>query len=526
MSLAGDLYSVLSGENIEGKQDNIASSKDVVFHSAQQAYIVDELWHDLTIPTSVEGDNEVAHPSVLYIPESFNGYKFWMAITPLPGGTSEPDENPEIFASNNGVDWVVPSGLSNPIAPDPDPTNDNFHNADTCLVLSPDRNTLICIWLESVDGVSTIKQLRSTNGIGWEPGNDLLSTIEASEGLLSPQLNWDKQNNRWVLHVVDHQSVNNVINYAFSTDKSLSSEFGARSNASYTLPDGLSDVWHIDIRILNSGKWFGLAMLDPNGGAGPTYPIESDNGIDWTFGPSLSQRLAYKSSYVPISESSALMYWGFRGSPDWHLELVKLKFNRFLEMDRQATFEANAASGAAAKIGRYYFEDSFARADNADNLGTSDSGESWVAETGEWNIVSNKAKCPISQNNIATVDVGYSDAEVIAYFEDLDNSFLHVVLRFSSTSQFHRLRVNNDQLVFQRVGGSGTANIRSISLPDTTSKVIRAVCVGTRYFIYSDGLLAIVVDDESHKTNTKFGIQGDQTDYTVDRFIVSKLQTN
>ena len=33
-----------------------------------------------------EGSNQPYHPSVIYIPEGWNGYKYWMAGTPYPLG--------------------------------------------------------------------------------------------------------------------------------------------------------------------------------------------------------------------------------------------------------------------------------------------------------------------------------------------------------------------------------------------------------------------------------------------------------
>lgn len=55
-------------------------------------------------------DEGLAHPSVLYIPEGFGGYKFWCALTPYFGVVMKyPDpaqyENPHIFFSNDGMNW-------------------------------------------------------------------------------------------------------------------------------------------------------------------------------------------------------------------------------------------------------------------------------------------------------------------------------------------------------------------------------------------------------------------------------------
>ncbi|KGE13911.1 hypothetical protein [Sphingobacterium deserti] len=60
------------------------------------------------------------HPDVEYFPEGFNGYKYWMVFTPYFGsvGTAQDAklyENPSVVVSNDGLNWVEPKGLKNPI---------------------------------------------------------------------------------------------------------------------------------------------------------------------------------------------------------------------------------------------------------------------------------------------------------------------------------------------------------------------------------------------------------------------------
>lgn len=53
------------------------------------------------------GTNEPYHPSVLYFKDGWNGYKYWMAFTPMPDGTQPKPyvdrwERPCVYASNDG----------------------------------------------------------------------------------------------------------------------------------------------------------------------------------------------------------------------------------------------------------------------------------------------------------------------------------------------------------------------------------------------------------------------------------------
>ena len=71
-------------------------------------------------------NHSYCHPDVLYFPQGFNGYKYWMVFTPYFGavGThqnSKRFENPTVVVSNDGINWVSPVGLINPIMATPFP---------------------------------------------------------------------------------------------------------------------------------------------------------------------------------------------------------------------------------------------------------------------------------------------------------------------------------------------------------------------------------------------------------------------
>jgi len=96
------------------------------------------------IPT-YDGSGQAVHPSVLYIPGGFAGYTYWMAMTPYPWGQSG-YENPSIVASNDGITWIVPTGITNPIEPKPK----TGHNYDPELVY--DGSQLICYYFSQAFG--------------------------------------------------------------------------------------------------------------------------------------------------------------------------------------------------------------------------------------------------------------------------------------------------------------------------------------------------------------------------------------
>lgn len=76
------------------------------------------------IPT-VDGSGECTHPSVIdsvsILGSPWHGYRYWMAFTPYPGNDDRRFrlENPSVVASHDGIEWIVPEGVANPLIPPP-----------------------------------------------------------------------------------------------------------------------------------------------------------------------------------------------------------------------------------------------------------------------------------------------------------------------------------------------------------------------------------------------------------------------
>ncbi|MDD4289905.1 MAG: DUF2341 domain-containing protein [Patescibacteria group bacterium] len=91
-----------------------------------------------TIPT-YEDSGQAIHPDIVYFDEPWNGYSYWMVMTPYPNGN--PDyENPSIVVSNDGVSWVTPDGPTNPIDSQP-----GGYNSDPDIVYDEETDNLIVL---------------------------------------------------------------------------------------------------------------------------------------------------------------------------------------------------------------------------------------------------------------------------------------------------------------------------------------------------------------------------------------------
>lgn len=135
------------------------------------------------------GNSENIHPKVIYFEKGWHGYKFWMAYTPYPSGSTEA-ENPCIAVSDNGINWSVPKGLSNPLATAPN----NGYNSDTHLVYDENADRLECWWREynRPGKYDAIWRRVSYDGVSWEPKELILPFNEEQKARLSPAVWMDK----------------------------------------------------------------------------------------------------------------------------------------------------------------------------------------------------------------------------------------------------------------------------------------------------------------------------------------------
>ena len=138
--------------------------------------------HDLG---SGEIYHSVTHPDVIYIPEGFAGYRFWMACTPYPDVSRE---QPCIFCSNDGITWDVPPGGSNPIALRQeaiDALGGGSWLADTDFLFLDGK--LYCYYMRfSGGGAWQVIRRSTTNGRDWSAASIILTGT--SPFFLSPAL--------------------------------------------------------------------------------------------------------------------------------------------------------------------------------------------------------------------------------------------------------------------------------------------------------------------------------------------------
>lgn len=239
----------------------------------------------LTIPTHISPvGGQTTHPSVVFVPEGWNGYRYWLAHTPYPG-SDDAHEDPNVAASDDGVTWVVPDGLTNPL--DDQPGTPTAYNSDVDLRLGP-GNVMFLFWRTysvSTPGVEeTIYYRASSDGVTWTTKTIVYQTSHTTHRLLSPSLLFE--DGRWVMWAVD------AVAEPFRV---VQLQGGPTPESAWTAPTPVAmpplpagrQPWHLNI-IPDQGAYVGLLTDTAQGGGGAdgllTF-ISSDDGFSWATSP-------------------------------------------------------------------------------------------------------------------------------------------------------------------------------------------------------------------------------------------------
>ncbi|MGV0362962.1 hypothetical protein ACUY2X_12895 [Corynebacterium minutissimum] len=315
-----------SVEPSPGYAQHVADIKDRLANSEDKA----PLWAwtaprgpQLNLPTH-EGSGQATHPSVLYFENRWNGWKYWMAMTPYPA-SDEGAEDPNVVVSNDGWTWQVPDGLTNPI--DDQLGKPNPHNSDTQLIMAP-SGEMYLTWrmVDRPNGkTNRIFLVKSTDGVHWSDKEEIWS---GEPQFMSQALIWTGEN--WRLYGVANGGgvPNRVVFYESSDLKTWSAPTTVK------FEPGLASgqrLWHIDVQLYD-GEYIGLVHIIPGTvKQGNLYLLRSKDGVTWKRSdtPIISHEESgypnlYKSALVPHGSDDdltfELYYSGFsEGRADWRI---------------------------------------------------------------------------------------------------------------------------------------------------------------------------------------------------------------
>ncbi len=488
----------------------------------------------LSIPT-YDGSNEPCHPTVVYYPGGWNGYRYWMAFTPLPGWEST-YENPSIVASNDNETWVVPSGLTNPISPQqtyglqPDPE----------LCTGPDGR-LYCFWLHSDwDGTSTscrIVYSASADGVTWPAMSVARQETYTTRRPLSPAVLYE--DGGWSVWCVNQTpSPNTIIRYRSSSLTDLGTPTTC-TGTFYPLPDG-KEAWHIDVCKVG-GQYvmvIDTTTLDASGTGGSLVLAFSEDGLEWQVAdrvflapaPGGWDRLLYRACILPTETPTGpgLACW-YNGIGPGNVFRIGYS-TASLDGHEYETAAHGIAAGLALNIlaaklaiPPYIVGDTFTRADGA--IGTAESGQSWTNSAGTWLVSSNQAAAQNNENSIATVETGVSDGEAEVRIGALGTGSGYLVVRFHDAGNFLRIGYSSGVWQAQTVVAYNATSL-GVMVVDHAPAVgdrIRVRYRGTAVTAYVNGVPALSCTCTDHTTRTKCGMQTQNNTTRFDDFWVMSL---
>lgn len=219
-----------------------------------------------------DGSDQATHPSVVYAPDGWNGYTYWMGFTPYPGINID-YENPSVLASNDGSTWVVPDGLTNPLRSKPV----GGFNADPELFFSSDGVTLWMIYRKRVSGADTLQALSSTDGVTWSADTQI--TTGAQDTSNSPAVIWD--GTQYVMWCVNYTAKKLQKRTCATPDGTWS----AASDCIMSIPTpsamGAIHLWHLCIT-KDGTMYRALAQVSTSTGMpGELYYAQSLDGWFW-----------------------------------------------------------------------------------------------------------------------------------------------------------------------------------------------------------------------------------------------------
>jgi len=465
------------------------------------------------VPTP-DFDPNVTHPSVVDMGPSatWNGFRYWMAFTPYPGGSRE---NPNIACSTDGLTWQVPAGVTNPLFSQANAVSLGYaFNSDTHMILLPDGVTMAMYWRTATTGVKQgIQVWTSTDGFVTRSAVTQVLSDPASElTLLSPAIVYTGTDYR--MYVVD--SAAGVVNYY--TSATYNGAFG--SKVTCTLPSWLANkLWHVDVKYAFS-TWWMLINTNERTGADSLHILTSTDGVTWTksdvypdiMPTDLGMWRNYRSALVVRSPQLLDVYAIHTNEADtsWRLVVYQGITGR-----RALTAAQNVADIAAAtrtinsNFPAYWTAaDNFERADTAVSLGTSTSGSAWTALVGTMGISAGQAYVVSTARSVLTTTI--SDVEIRCDLAGTMGEF-YVMLRVLDDNNWWRIGTDGTTgrlVMTKRVAGTITVVTTLTGAPWRTGDQLKILAVGSSIAVYRNGVRLTTLVSTDNQTNVKHGIGG------------------
>lgn len=235
---------------------------------------------NLTIPT-YDNSYQAMHPDVWYNSSGWNGWKYWMAMTPLTD-TNESVENPSLVVSNDAINWHNPPNISNPFEHQ---NGSGRHNCDTDLVYNSSSNELYIYYLDSVNrglGIDYLKLVKY-NGTG----NTTPKIIRSAQNyyMISPTVVYNNDYKMWMVNTTNTEGCYSNIRYVEYFSSKDGEVWSSPKNTTGLDLSG-HKVWHINTQWIPSHEEYWMILMASEGkctdGTAKLFFAKSYDGIIWT----------------------------------------------------------------------------------------------------------------------------------------------------------------------------------------------------------------------------------------------------
>lgn len=255
----------------------------------------------LAIPT-YDANPSITHPSVVYVPAGFGGYTRWMAFTPYPDGARE---NPSIVASNDGVTWEVPSGLTNPLTTNAEAIASGYALWSDTHLMHHD-GSLYLYFRGTGSDVEGIFLMTSVNGVTWTARQEVF-TSATNRAVLSPAVVHD--GSQFVMYSVNDEEADSTLKVKRRTSATAGG-FVLAGETTVTMPASTDyRPWHLDVQYEN-GRYHMLVQTHYSLNNARLIYLRSGNGTAFTgrtsgravpiLGYGFDASGHYRSALVPV----------------------------------------------------------------------------------------------------------------------------------------------------------------------------------------------------------------------------------
>jgi len=311
----------------------------------------------LTVPT-YEGSGQAVHPDVLWFPQPWHGWEYWMAFTPYPGG-QERFENPSIVVSHDGVRWQVPPGLFNPLAGS---LRRPAYNSDPDLSYDAAHDRLVLIYREVRAGFNSVYSISSQDGLSWSHRRMMFR--RRNHGMISPTIVIPATGPATVWYVDGGRNtcpkrITRVMRQTATAADALA-PYAVERGWSPPRTAGLNQkgfmIWHLDVvAVPAKGEYWAVypAYVRKGCGSRDLFFARSRDGINWTTYPlPLLRHEDERWTSVMLYRASALydaprdvvrLFLSAQGpGADWRLGYVEFKYAEMI-----AALEGRTTAAAA-----------------------------------------------------------------------------------------------------------------------------------------------------------------------------------